>query len=41
MPQFHAVDRTDVTADLGRRLIAEQLPQWSNLPVRSVSAPCG
>jgi aminoglycoside phosphotransferase (APT) family kinase protein len=38
MPQSRPVRKADITADLVQRLIAEQFPQWSALPVRPVDA---
>jgi len=38
MPQSRPVRKADITADLVQRLIAEQFPQWSALPVRPVES---
>ena len=37
MPQSRLVRKADITADLVTRLIAEQFPQWSGLPIRKVA----
>jgi aminoglycoside phosphotransferase (APT) family kinase protein len=38
MPQSRPVRKAGITADLVTRLIAEQFPQWSALPVRPVDS---
>ena len=35
--KFQAVE-IDISADLAARLIAEQFPQWENLPVRPIGS---